>query len=175
MARAQSGDGEAYRRLLEAIVPYLRSFAARRHRDPRDAEDTVQDVLLTLHASRHTYDPARPFIPWLVAIAHRRVIDRLRQQGRARLRDAALRADHETFGGPQANIQEIGLGGYALRKAVENLPPGQRQAVKLLKLQEMSLRQASNVSGTSIASLKVAMHRALKNLRTMLGKKSEES
>ncbi len=175
MARAQSGDGEAYRRLLEAIVPYLRSFAARRHRDPRDIEDTVQDVLLTVHAIRHTYDPARPFIPWLVAIAHRRVIDRLRQQGRSRLRDAALRAEHETFCQLQTNIQETRLGRHALREAVESLPPGQRQAVKLLKLQELSLKQASNISGMSVAALKVAMHRALKNLRTMLGKEGDES
>jgi RNA polymerase sigma-70 factor (ECF subfamily) len=54
MARAQSGDATAYRRLLEDILPYLRPLAARWHRDPRDVEDTVQDILLTLHTIRHT-------------------------------------------------------------------------------------------------------------------------
>jgi len=49
MARAQDGDGAAYHRLLQDIVPYLRSLAARRHRDPNDAEDAVQDILLTIH------------------------------------------------------------------------------------------------------------------------------
>jgi RNA polymerase sigma-70 factor, ECF subfamily len=175
MARAQSGDAGAYRRLLEEIVPYLRALVARWCRDRQDAEDTVQDVLLTLHTIRHSYDPNRPFTPWVVAIAKRRAIDRLRRQGRSRRVDAALRADHETFDAPQANIDEAGPRGDALRRAVEMLPPGQRRAVTLLKLQEMSLKQAAAASGMSIASLKVAMHRALKNLRKMLGRMSGKS
>ena len=175
MARTQEGGGEAYRRLLGEIATYVRSLVARRMRDARDIEDTVQDVLLTLHVIRHTYDPARPFTPWLVAITHRRAIDRLRQQGRARVRDAALKAEYETFGEPQANIEEARPGEQSLHRAVEQLPPGQRQAVKLLKLQEMSLKQASEASGMSIPALKVAMHRAFKNLRKMLGSKSGES
>jgi len=169
MARAQSGDPNAYRRLLEEIVPYLRTIVARWYRDQRDVEDTVQDVLLTLHTIRHTYDPNRPFTPWLAAIAKRRAIDRLRRQRRSKLGEAALRAEHETFVQPRANIDEGGARDEALRRAVASLPPGQRQAVVLLKLQEMSLREAAAASGMSIAALKVAMHRALKNLRRMLG------
>lgn len=175
MARGQEGDSESYRRLLVEIVPYVRSLAARRMRDPRDVEDTVQDVLLTVHSIRHTYDPTRPFAPWLVAIAHRRAIDRLRQHGRARARDAALKAEYETFGEPEANIEEVKSEEQALHQAVERLPSGQRQAVKLLKLEEMSLKQAAEVSGMSIPALKVAMHRALKNLRKMLGGMSEDA
>ncbi len=175
MARAQDGDAPSYRRLLEEIVPYLRALAARRHRDPRDIEDTVQDVLLTVHAIRHTYDASRPFAPWLVAIAHRRAIDRLRQQGRARARDAALLFEHETFSQPQANIAETSPGSDALHRAVESLPPGQRQAITLLKLQEMSLKQAAEVSGMSIAALKVATHRAMKSLRALLAGKDSET
>jgi DNA-directed RNA polymerase specialized sigma24 family protein len=79
MAHAQDGDRSAYQRLLREITPYLRSLAARRHRDPSDVEDAVQDILLTVHAIRHTFDPTRPFGPWLVTIANRRFIDRLRR------------------------------------------------------------------------------------------------
>src|SRR5437762_9721307 len=105
MARAQDGDGEAYRKLLVDIAPYLRSLARRHHRDPGDVEDTVQDVLLTVHAIRHTYDPYRPFGPWLVAIARRRIIDQLRRQGRTRAREVALDLE-ETFSAPEANLGE---------------------------------------------------------------------
>ena len=90
MAHAQSGDQDAYRRLLEEITPYVRSLAFTSHRDPADIEDSVQDVLLTVHAVRHTYDPTRPFGPWLVAIAHRRATDRLRRQGRTTARETPL-------------------------------------------------------------------------------------
>lgn len=175
MARAQSGDAGAYGRLLEEILPYLRALVARWHRDRSDVEDTVQDILLTLHTIRQTYDPKRPFTPWLAAIANRRAVDRLRQQGRSRRSDAALRAEYETFGQPTANLEETEARGETLRRAVESLPPGQRRAVTLLKLQDMSLKQAAAASGMSIGALKVAMHRALQSLRKMLGGKGGET
>jgi RNA polymerase sigma-70 factor (ECF subfamily) len=60
MARAQGGDREAYRRLLEEITPYLRALAMRCLQNRGDVEDAVQDALLTVHAVRHSYDPTRP-------------------------------------------------------------------------------------------------------------------
>jgi RNA polymerase sigma-70 factor (ECF subfamily) len=172
MGRAQGGDSIAYRRLLEDIAPYLRLLAARHHRDTRDVEDTVQDILLTVHAIRHTYDPSRPFGPWLVAIANRRIADRLRRQARLRSREIFIDTGYETFPAPQANFLETEWNERALRKAVEQLPQGQRQAIQLLKLEEMSLKEAAVASGMSVASLKVATHRALKRLRKMLGNQS---
>src|SRR5216683_4611389 len=173
MARAQEGDGAAYRRLLEEVTPYLRSLAASRHRDPSDVEDAVQDILLTIHAIRQTYDPTRPFRPWLVTIANRRLVDRLRRQGRFRSRETALTSEHETFPADQANIDQDVADRHELRAALDNLPPRQRQAIRLLKLKEMSLKEAATASGMSIASLKVATHRALKSLRKMLADRSE--
>ncbi|MBM4244134.1 MAG: hypothetical protein FJ148_10005 [Deltaproteobacteria bacterium] len=69
MARAQSGDGEAYRRLLESVASDLRSSFRRRIRDVQEVEDLVQETLLTVHRARRTWDPARPLEPWLYAIA----------------------------------------------------------------------------------------------------------
>ena len=175
MARAQAGDRDAYRRLLEDVAPYLRSIAARHFRNSGDIEDAVQEVLLTVHAVRHTYDPARPFGPWLVAIANRRVVDGLRRQGRSRAREVALETEHETFAAPQANLAEAASDGRVLRDAVEQLPPGQRDAIRMLKLQEMSLKEAAAVSGMTVAALKVATHRALKTLRKVLGRQDRRT
>ena len=168
MAQAQAGDATAYRRLLKRITPYLRFLASRRNTDPHDNEDAVQDILLTLHAVRHTYDPARPLGPWLTAIAQRRLIDRLRAQSRRRSREIPLTVKHETFAGDQMNIHEDLSGQRELHAAVLNLPPGQSQAIQLLKLKEMSLKEAAEISGVSVAALKVATHRALQALRKML-------
>ena len=175
MARAQVGDRDAYRRLLEDVAPYLRSIAARHFQNSGDIEDTVQEVLLTVHAVRHTYDPARPFGPWLVAIANRRVVDGLRRQGRSRAREVALETGHETFAAPQANLAEAASDGRVLRDAVGQLPPGQRDAIRMLKLQEMSLKEAAAVSGMTVAALKVATHRALKSLRKVLGRQDRRT
>ena len=175
MARAQAGDRDAYRRLLEDVAPYLRSIAARHFRNSGDIEDAVQEVLLTVHAVRHTYDPARPFGPWLVAIANRRVVDGLRRQGRSRAREVALETEHETFAAPEANYHEAASEARALREAVESLPPGQRDAIRMLKLREMSLKEAAAVSGMTVAALKVATHRAVKRLRKVLGRQDRRT
>ena len=175
MARAQEGDAAAYRHLLAAIAPYLRALAARYHRAPQDVEDSVQDILLTVHTIRHTYDPARPFKPWLVAIGRRRIIDRLRGQTRIRARETFLKSEHETFAAPEANLYEAEPDARALREAVAHLPDAQRRAVTMLKIEEKSLKEVSAATGMSIVALKVTTHRAVKNLRKLLDGKSEKN
>ena len=175
MARAQDGDRAAYRMLLDDITPYLRSLAGRCFNQPVDVEDAVQDALLTVHLVRHAYDPKRPFGPWLAAIANRRIIDRLRRDTRRRAREVALAADHETFADPAANISSSAPDEAALAEAIEQLPPDQRQTIRMLKLNEMSLKEAAAASGRSIPALKVATHRAVKSLRRILKQRSERS
>jgi RNA polymerase sigma factor (sigma-70 family) len=167
MARAQDGDGAAYRRLLEDITPYPRALAARHRPLAGEVEDAVQDILLTLHAIRHTYDPSRPFGPWLVAIARRRIVDRLRRRHR-RAAEITLGPEHETIAAVGPNLYALLSGRRGLRDAIDRLPPGQRLAVLLLKLRELSLKEAASESGMSVAALKVASHRGLKALRAML-------
>ncbi|MBC8745359.1 sigma-70 family RNA polymerase sigma factor [Paraburkholderia sp. WC7.3b] len=167
MARAQAGDREAYRRLLQDIAPYLRALAARHFRSDEDREDAVQDVLLTVHSVRHTYDPARPFGPWLVAIANRRIVDGLRRRGRIGSHETLVEMDPETFPATETNLQEEAADARLVREAIDQLPVGQRDAMRMLKLEEMSLQEAAAASGTSVAALKVATHRAMKRLRAL--------
>ena len=171
MARGQDGDAAAYIRLLKSITPFLRTLAAQRHRDPSDIEDAVQDILLAVHSIRHTYDPARPFGPWLVAIANRRLIDRLRQQGRKRARETPLTDEHDRVAAPCVNADGASVQ-HELNGAIDRLPLRQRQAILLLKLREMSLKEAALVSGMTVAALKVATHRALKSLEKILADRS---
>lgn len=75
---------------------------------------------------------------------------------------------------PETNddIGEVG-DAAALHEAVRALPEGQRQAIELLKLKELSLKEAAAVSGTSVGALKVATHRAMATLRRTLRKERE--
>lgn len=168
MRRAQDGDRDAYAALLHAIVPYLRHLATRNQIAASDVEDVVQDILLTVHDIRHTYNPIRPFGPWLVAIARRRIIDHLRRGARARAREPDRTVDVETLAAPEANLPEARCSAGSLRAAVAALPAGQRQAIELLKFEELSLAQASARTGLSVSALKVATHRALRALRRRL-------
>jgi RNA polymerase sigma-70 factor (ECF subfamily) len=77
-----------------------------------------------------------------------------------------------TFSEPATNLDQEGPGDIeALRQAVGALPDGQRQAIELLKLQELSLKEAAAVSGSTVGALKVATHRAMAALRKALGTK----
>jgi RNA polymerase sigma-70 factor (ECF subfamily) len=175
MARAQNGDRRVYGRLLEEIVPYLRALAARRGVEDADLEDFVQDILLTVHAIRHTYDPARPFGPWLVAIAHRRITDGLRRRTRRRAREMPLNPTHETFAAAPANLGEVDANSRALMEEIEKLPSGQRLALRLLKLEERSLKDAAAACGRSVGSLKVASHRAIRTLQRVFARRGHET
>jgi RNA polymerase sigma-70 factor (ECF subfamily) len=169
MANAQDGDRTAYDRLLREIVPFIEALVAREQRVPDRAQECVQDVLLTVHRVRHTYDPSRPFKPWLAAIAHRRSIDLLRRRGRRASFEVSDDKAYETFADPHANrAMEVYAATDGLGEAISSLPQQQREAVELLKLRELSLAEASKVSGTSIAALKVNVHRAIKSLRRRL-------
>lgn len=169
MARAQAGDQQDYRRLLQAIGPYLRAIA-RRMLGQDEAEDAVQEILLVVHGVRHTYEPGRPFRPWLSTIATRRCIDILRRRQREGLRvgDAlALEAQADEAPDPLARLEQAQRG-ERLHAAVAGLSPGQRDAVRLLHLQELSLREAETHGRQRAGALKVASHRALKALRRAL-------
>lgn len=171
MGRAQQGDRDAYRRLLTELTPYLRALARRNGVLPAEVEDAVQDILLTIHTIRHTYDPSRPVGPWLVTIARRRIVDRLRRSQRRAAVEAPFEKSYETFATPETNLYEpVESGG--LRQAIESLPAGQRRAIILLRLREMSLKDAARESGMTVTSLKVAAHRGLKALRRLLGGRS---
>ena len=169
MQSAQAGDARAYRQLLEEIAPFLRSMAVKVHGDRNDVEDAVQDALLSLHAGRRSHDAKRPFTPWLMTIAHRRFADRLRRQRIVRQHEIALDAEHENLAEGCADSHAQRADAATLREAVAKLPPAQREAITLTKLQEMSLDQAAQLTGSSIAALKVSTHRGVRGLQRLLG------
>lgn len=166
MQAAQAGDSRAYETLLRECLPLLRAICRQRLREPAEIEDAVQDTLLTLHRVRHTYDPARPFRPWIAAIADRRALDRLRTLVRRRGREADIAAaEHVGVAGDA----EARLLSADLRGAVKELPESQRTALQLTKIEALSLAEASERSRMSIGALKVATHRAVQSLRRKLG------
>ena len=168
MRAAQDGDQFAYTQLLHELTPVLRRIVRRNWRNPHEVEDLVQDVLLSVHAARHTYDPDRPFLPWIMTITRRRIADAARRAARRNAHENVIATLPETFLVAPAKIeQESRDDAMALRQALVGLAPGQREAVVLLKLQGLSLEEASAASGKSVAALKVAMHRGLNALRFM--------
>ena len=177
MRSAQDGDADAYAALMQElavrvrqIVRHRRAFLAR-----ADVEDIVQDVLLSVHAVRVTYDATRPFLPWLLAITRNRLADAARRYVRHGAPEVAVDDLDVTFFSDSTNTLTTTYGDPdALKEAIADLPAGQRSAIEMLKLREMSLKEAAAASGTSVGALKVATHRAMDALRRKLKKAGEE-
>lgn len=176
MAAAQKGDSAAYAELLRAISPVIRRIvrSQRGFVGQEEVEDLVQEILLSIHKVRASYDPERPFVPWLLAITRNRMADGARRHARYGQREVAFDENDVTFSESAANPEFGDLNDVeTLRNAVSDLPEGQRRAIELLKLRELSLREAAAITGASEVSLKVATHRAIASLRKSLGAKDQ--
>jgi len=171
MAAAQGGDRTAYETVLRDCVPIVRRVARAQGADANSVDDVVQDVLITLHGARASYDPSRSFVAWLTAITQRRAIDLLRKQTRRGAREVHAPLAVETHAGEGNPEADAALSSEArrLRAAVAALPEGQREAVETLALEENSLEDASKRTGRTKSALKVNLHRAIKTLRTRMG------
>ncbi|RPE01220.1 sigma-70 family RNA polymerase sigma factor [Candidatus Pantoea deserta] len=170
MARAQAGDKDAYNQLLKAMVPAIRALVRKKIADDALVEDVIQDTLLAIHRVRHTYDPRRPLLPWVAAIASARAIDALRQRGRNREVQ-----DEEALRAQPAEQNDAGAGQEALTGYLGSLPERQRQIVESVHLREQSLAQAAAETNLSLSAVKSLLHRAMLNLRKSGNSKHEKS
>jgi RNA polymerase sigma-70 factor (ECF subfamily) len=106
-----------------------------------------------------------------MAIQRHRLADWLRRSMRRSANEVAVASLEETFAERAANTDdEETIDRKEVHAAVAGLPPAQRRAIELLKLKEMSLKEAAQETGMTETALKVATHRGIKALRALLRK-----
>ncbi len=141
----------------------IAAFLRRRIGDPAELADVHQETLVHLHRARHTYDPKRPFDPWLFAIVRHTAIDHARRR-RARLTWEVLVEEP-----PEQVADATAADQQALDHALAGLPASQREAFEMLQVEGLSVDQAAARAGVSPGALKVRAHRAYKALRALFG------
>jgi len=159
MGNAQMGDREAYEQLLSELGTVIEDYVRSRFGALGALEDCVQESLLALHRARHTYDPGKPFRPWLFTLVRHRCIDVLRRMPPAH-------ADHDL---ERLNALNTDVS-YELDSAtlLRRLAPKEREAVQLTKLEGYSMAEAGKRCGVSAGAMKVRVHRALRSLKKLL-------
>lgn len=165
MAAAQKGDRRAYATLLDESMHWLNRYFARRVA-PAQLDDLVQEVLLSLHHKLASYDPARPFLPWLAAIARYRWVDHLRRVYRS---EEVTIENYEFSVDPE---QEVVAAKISLERLFEYLPEGQARAIELVKIEGQSISDAARLCNQSESLVKVNIHRGLKKLAALVEKAS---
>jgi len=160
MAAAQRGEAAPYRRLLAELRPWLVRYFSRRL-PPSAVEDAVQETLIAIHNKRQTYEPERPFGPWLAGIARYKWIDRLRSAGRHAADELP-----ETLGTP--DHESAVTSAIALEQLLATLKPAQAEVIRLVKLSGLSIEEAADRTGQSAALVKVNIHRGLGRLAKLV-------
>ncbi len=153
MAAAQRGETAPYRRLLDLLRRWLERYF-RRRLPMAMVDDAVQDTLIAVHEKRHTYDPSRPFEPWLAAIARYKWIDRLRAMKRASFEEL-----DESLGVQDHHAAVISAA--VLEALLAELKPAQSKVIRLVKLEGFSIEEAATMTGQSPSLVKVNIHRGL--------------
>jgi RNA polymerase sigma-70 factor, ECF subfamily len=123
----------------------------RRLSDISELEDICQEIMVAVYKSRHTYQPYRPFEPWLSAI--------IRNVSGKHIRRNQERLATEVY---VDELPEIVESSWAvemdLRQAVERLSPAQFEAFGLIKLLGLSVAEAAKRTGASVSAIKVRTH-----------------
>ncbi len=163
---ALAGDTVAYQQFLTALGAHLRAFFRRRMAHlPDDVEDMVQESLLAIHRSRHTYRPEQPLTAWVHTIARFKLVDLLRARSRREALHEPLDDYDDLFASTDSDAAETRR---ELAGLLQTLPERQRRAVVMIKLEGASVAETAAATGMSEASVKVGVHRGVKALAARL-------
>jgi RNA polymerase sigma-70 factor (ECF subfamily) len=160
-----AGDEAAHRAFLTEAAALLRAYFRNRLRGgAEDAEDLVQETLVALHTRRDSYDAEYPLTAWMYAIARYRLIDFLRRAKRrahASLDGLDIGANDPEYAAADAKRDVAAL--------LSRLPEKQRTAIRMVKLEERSVREAAAAMGLSESDIKISIHRGLRTLMRLMG------
>ncbi|MEV0192980.1 ECF RNA polymerase sigma factor SigK [Kitasatospora purpeofusca] len=171
MARVSQGDQQAFAHLYDAVAGPVFGLVRRVLRDEAQSEEVMQDVMLQVWRGAAHYDPARgEVMPWVMTIAHRRAVDRVRYCRAAADRDrAAVAGAQETPFDDVAERAETHLDHQQVRHCLRGLTDLQRESVLLAYYQGLSYREVAERLHTPLGTVKTRMRDALIRLRDCLG------
>lgn len=165
------GDRGAFERLYEVLAPRVYGLVLRVLRDRTHSEEVAQEVLVEVWRSAARYEPDRGSVmAWVLTIAHRRAIDRVRsaQAGTEREERAARLEPHRSFD----EVAELVVGrleGERLRRCLDNLTELQRESVTFAYYGGYSYREVAELVKAPLGTVKTRMRDGLIRLRDCLG------
>ncbi|MBK8396598.1 MAG: sigma-70 family RNA polymerase sigma factor [Leptospiraceae bacterium] len=168
MAETQAGNSNSYRILLNQISITLSKFLSKRIGSVDDREDVLQEILIAIHSSRHTYLPAKPFYPWMYAIAKNTLVKYYKRI--QKINANQIVAEIENISSPKKHESDEVERTNEIIRLVNELPGKQKQIIQMLKIQGLSIKEVSAKLKLSEANVKVIAHRGYHTLRKVAKK-----
>ncbi|UQS31883.1 sigma-70 family RNA polymerase sigma factor [Streptomyces fradiae] len=171
VARVADGDREAFAALYDALAGPVYGLVLRVLRDPAQSEEVAQEVMVEVWRSAARYAPERGGVTtWVLTIAHRRAVDRVRsEQAAADREERTATAAHTP---PYDQVSEevaVRLESEQVRRCLGSLTDLQRQAVTLAYYQGYTYREVATFLATPLGTVKTRLRDGLIRLRDCMG------
>jgi len=165
------GDEAAFGRLYDLLSARVYGLVLRVLRDPAQAKEVAQEVLVEVWRTAARYDPARgSATAWACTIAHRRAVDRVRaeQAGADRARRVAA-ASSEIAYDEVAEQAAARLERVQVRRCLDGLTELQREAITLAYYGGHTYREVAELLDTALPTVKTRMRDGLIRMRDCIG------
>ncbi|MEP6815117.1 MAG: ECF RNA polymerase sigma factor SigK [Marmoricola sp.] len=173
---ASRGDESAFADLYESVAPRVYGLVLRILRDVHQSEEVTQEVFLQLWETSNRFDPTRgSALSWIMTIAHRRAVDRVRATEAGRRRDTS-EADRtlKTPFDQTAETAHASLEATMVRVALATLSPTQRQALELAYFGGHTRTEVSRLLQIPLGTAKTRIRDGLIRLRDCLAPAATE-
>jgi RNA polymerase sigma-70 factor (ECF subfamily) len=170
--RVQCGDRDALEHLVRRFLRPIHAVAASYFSEHADIEDAAQETFLRALGAIETYDPRRPFAPWLYQIA--RNVARNRAAARSRMAaEVPSRELQSRLPGPDVLLEHAEIRAR-VNAAIARLPERRRTAFHLVDVEGYAIGEVAKLMGLTPGTIRSHVHHARRALRAALADSLEE-
>lgn len=171
LTRVARGDRAAFDALYDQLAPNVFGLVKKVVRDPAQSEEVMQEVMVEVWRTAARFDPDKGTArSWLLMMAHRRAVDRVRseQSHRDRTEKVGHRDQKRSFDEVSEEV-ETRFEHQQVREALDHLTDLQREAVELAYYKGLTYREVSELLDTPLGTIKTRMRDGLIRLRDAMG------
>ena len=169
LARVAQGDQRAFEVIFDAMAGPVYGLIYQVLRDPAQSEEVSQEVMLEVWRTASRFDPSRgSATAWVMTIAHRRAVDRVRSASAASAREHRA-AERLLFADEAGDWAETRIARDRVRRCLDGLTDLQREAIVLAYYGGYSYRQVAAMLGVALSTIKTRIRTGLIRMRDCLG------
>jgi RNA polymerase sigma-70 factor (ECF subfamily) len=171
LARVATGDKRAFAELYDTTAARVYGLVKRLLVDPAQAEEVTQEIYLEIWQTATRYQPERgSAMSWMLTMAHRRAVDRVRASQASRDRDSRIGIrDYDREYDQVAEHVEITMEGARVKRALQGLTELQRQAVQLAYYGGLSHSEIAAELHVPVGTVKTRIRDGMIRLRDAMG------
>jgi RNA polymerase sigma-70 factor, ECF subfamily len=170
LAQVARGDHAAFEAVYDQLAAPVYGVARKVLRDPAQSEEVAQEVMLDVWRSASRFDSSRgSAVAWVMTIAHRRAVDRVRSENASTVREQKLAADQVSGDDVVFELVDTALDRQRVRRCMGSLTTLQAEAIKLAYYQGYTYPQVAGLLGVALGTVKTRIRDGLIRMRDCLG------